>query len=137
MQTRPTWWFVNVKPVGETNELTRLGSTESRAVTARVVVATNRDLLAEVKNGNFREDLYYRLNVVPVHVEPLRKRPEDTPALIAHYLRILSAREALYQLAAFLRPRRPDRLSQSSTFTPARFMMKYCCVTESRLFHVQ
>ena len=77
----------------ETNEFSRLGSSEVRKVEARLVVATNRDLAAEVREGRFREDLFYRLNVYPIHVEPLRRRPEDTPAIVAHHLHLLAARE--------------------------------------------
>lgn len=77
----------------ETNEFSRLGSSEVRKVEARLVVATNRDLATEVREGRFREDLFYRLNVYPIHVEPLRRRPEDTPTIVAHHLHLLSARE--------------------------------------------
>ena len=77
----------------ETNEFSRLGTTETRAVGARLVVATNRDLEAEVRKGTFREDLFYRLNVYPIHVESLRRRPDDTPAIAAHHLRLIAERE--------------------------------------------
>ena len=77
----------------ETNEFMRLGSSETRQVSARLVVATNRDLAAEVKAGRFREDLYYRLNVYSIQIEPLRRRPEDLPAIILHHVRLLAERE--------------------------------------------
>ncbi|MEN8263717.1 MAG: sigma-54 dependent transcriptional regulator [Nitrospirota bacterium] len=64
----------------------RLGGTEELSVDARVIAATNRDLEEDVKNGRFREDLYYRLNVIPVNVAPLRKRKDDIPLLIDHFL---------------------------------------------------
>ncbi len=64
----------------------RLGGTETLTVDVRVIAATNRDLERDVKKGRFREDLFYRLNVIPVHVPPLRKRREDIPLLVDHFL---------------------------------------------------
>jgi DNA-binding NtrC family response regulator len=65
----------------------RLGGTKSIEVDVRVVSATNRDLQQLIADGTFREDLYYRLNVVPITIPPLRKRPEDIPSLVAYFLR--------------------------------------------------
>jgi two-component system response regulator AtoC len=67
-------------------EFYRVGGTRSRRVDARVVVATNRDLESELANGRFREDLYYRLNVVTVRVPPLRERREDIVPLARHFV---------------------------------------------------
>jgi formate hydrogenlyase transcriptional activator len=66
-------------------EFERLGGTNTLQVDVRLVGATNRDLAEEVCAGRFRSDLYYRLNVFPVHVPPLRERPEDIPPLVAHF----------------------------------------------------
>ncbi len=62
----------------------RLGGTKEIKAEFRLITATNRSLMEEVKKGNFREDLFYRLNVIPIHIPPLRERPDDIPALINH-----------------------------------------------------
>ncbi len=67
-------------------EIERVGDTRIRRVDVRLVAATNLDLRAEVKAGRFREDLYFRLNVVPVKVPPLRERRDDIPILMNHFL---------------------------------------------------
>jgi DNA-binding NtrC family response regulator len=67
-------------------ELERVGGSGPVKVDVRVIAATNRNLVEEARQGRFREDLYYRLNVVPIHVPPLRERREDIPALARHLL---------------------------------------------------
>jgi two-component system, NtrC family, response regulator HydG len=72
----------------------RLGGTQPIQVDVRIVAATNKDLAAEVKAGRFREDLFYRLNVVAVHLPPLRERPEDVPLLASAFLRQLAEKNS-------------------------------------------
>ena len=67
-------------------ELERLGSNKTRQIDVRVIAATNVDLRAALENGTFREDLYYRLNVVPINIPPLRERKEDIPFLAEHFV---------------------------------------------------
>jgi DNA-binding NtrC family response regulator len=70
----------------------RIGATQPRKVDVRVIAATNQSLMKLVQEGSFRQDLYYRLEVLPIHLPPLRKRIQDLPLLIAHFREKLSAR---------------------------------------------
>jgi formate hydrogenlyase transcriptional activator len=68
-------------------EFERLGSTRTKKVDVRIVAATHRDLEGMILKGQFRSDLYYRLNVFPISIPPLRERPEDIPLLVRHFVR--------------------------------------------------
>ncbi|MDY0267708.1 sigma-54-dependent transcriptional regulator [Trichloromonas sp.] len=72
----------------------RVGGSRTIEVDVRVIAATNKDLEAEIVKGNFREDLYYRLNVLPFEVPPLRERKEDIPQLVDHFLKYFCSKES-------------------------------------------
>ena len=74
----------------EEGAFTRVGGAEQLSVDVRVIAATNRDLHKGMREGTFRSDLYYRLNVVAIHLPPLRERPEELPHLIRHFLKLKS-----------------------------------------------
>jgi two-component system nitrogen regulation response regulator NtrX len=76
-------------------EVTRIGGSKSVKVDVRVLAATNKNLEEEIAGGRFREDLFYRVNVVPIAVPPLRERREDIPLLAAHFVSVLSEREGV------------------------------------------
>ena len=71
------------------NRISRVGGEKEIEVDVRVVAATNKDLRAEIAEGNFREDLYHRLAVIPVHVPALNDRRDDVPLLVTHFLKII------------------------------------------------
>ncbi len=77
------------------NVITRIGGSKPISVDVRVIAATNKTLESEIASGKFREDLYYRLNVVPIHVPPIRERREDIPTLAQYFVSTLSAREGI------------------------------------------
>jgi DNA-binding NtrC family response regulator len=76
----------------EESSFERVGGSKSISVDVRIIAATNQDLPALIRAGRFREDLYYRINVVALHLSPLRERPEDIPLLTEHFLRKFSER---------------------------------------------
>jgi len=76
---------VKLLHVIQTKELTPVGDTRVVTVDIRIIAATNADLLQRVKDGRFREDLFYRLNVIEIHMPPLRDRRDDIPLLVKHY----------------------------------------------------
>jgi two-component system response regulator HydG len=73
-------------------EFERVGGSDTVKVDVRVVSATNKDMKAEVEAGRFREDLFYRLHIIPITLPPLRERREDIPALVKHFIGKLAAR---------------------------------------------
>jgi transcriptional regulator with GAF, ATPase, and Fis domain len=75
----------------QTRKFERLGGEQTLPVDVRILAATNKDLLSEVKRGAFREDLFYRLNVIPIMLPPLRDRKNDIPRLALHFLRLFMA----------------------------------------------
>jgi two-component system, NtrC family, nitrogen regulation response regulator NtrX len=77
------------------NVITRIGGARSISVDVRVIAATNKNVEAEIAAGRFREDLYYRLNVVPIHVPPLREHRDDIPALVSYFIAVLTEREGI------------------------------------------
>ncbi len=77
------------------NVITRIGGSKPITVDVRVLAATNKNLEQEIAAGRFREDLYYRLNVVPIHVAPLREHRDDIPQLVEYFVSVLSAREGI------------------------------------------
>src|SRR5215212_616281 len=92
-------------------EVERLGSARTIKVDVRVIAATNKDLEAEIERGNFREDLYFRLAVIPIHVPPLRERPDDIAPLVRHYVDYFSRENNA----------RPKRITQAALDALGRY----------------
>jgi transcriptional regulator with PAS, ATPase and Fis domain len=83
----PQYLQVKLLRALEAKEILPIGSTVPRYIDVRVLAATNRNLKREVEEGRFRDDLYYRLNVMEIHIPPLRERPEDIPLLVDHLIK--------------------------------------------------
>ncbi len=79
----------------EKQEIQKVGSNEMKQVDVRLITATNHDLQEDVKNGRFREDLFYRINVVHIHIPPLRERTEDIPPLLEYFLELFATQQGL------------------------------------------
>jgi two-component system, NtrC family, nitrogen regulation response regulator NtrX len=95
-------------------EVERLGSARTIKVDVRVIAATNKNLEEEIEKGHFREDLYFRLAVIPISVPPLRERPEDVPLLVRHYIDYFSRENNV----------RAKRISQAATEALQRYRWK-------------
>jgi two-component system nitrogen regulation response regulator NtrX len=95
-------------------EVERLGSARTIKVDVRVIAATNKNLEEEIEKGHFREDLYFRLAVIPIHVPPLRERPEDVQLLVRHYMEYFSRENNV----------RPKRITQAALDALGRYRWK-------------
>src|SRR5205807_4532484 len=95
-------------------EVERLGSAKTIKVDVRVIAATNKNLEEEIEKGHFREDLYFRLAVIPVYVPPLRERPDDIPLLVRHFMDLFSRENNV----------RPKRISQAALDALQRYRWK-------------
>jgi two-component system nitrogen regulation response regulator NtrX len=95
-------------------EVERLGSARTIKVDVRVIAATNKNLEEEIEKARFREDLYFRLAVIPIHVPPLRERQDDIPLLVRHFMDVFSRENNI----------RPKRITQSALDTLQRYRWK-------------
>ena len=114
---------VKLLRVLQEREFQKVGGTTTVKVDVRIIAATNDDLSEKVRSGEFREDLYYRLNLIPIHILPLRQRREDIPPLIYHFVKKFCleqqvppkrvAHEAMKHLVAFEWPGNVRQLENS------------------------
>jgi transcriptional regulator with PAS, ATPase and Fis domain len=91
---------VKLLRVLETGTFMRVGSTTPQETDVRVIAATNRNPAQALSSGDLREDLYYRLNVFPIELPPLRERREDVPLLVSHFLQEIGQREGGFRARA-------------------------------------
>jgi Nif-specific regulatory protein len=96
----PSTTQVKLLRVLERGEFIAVGDTQVRRIDTRIISATNKDLLSEVRAGRFREDLYYRLSAFPIRVPPLRERRKDVPLLVAHLLKRLTQKWGKREISA-------------------------------------
>jgi len=101
---------VKLLRVLQEREFERVGDTRTVQVDTRVIAASNRDLMDLAADGAFREDLFYRLNVVPIYLPPLRERPEDVPELVSHFLEIYNEKNDRY--VTHIEPRAMEAMQQ-------------------------
>jgi two-component system response regulator HydG len=85
---------VKLLRVLQTRKFERVGGEQTLTVDVRVLAATHKDLVQDIKNGAFREDLFYRLNVIPINLPPLRKRQNDIPLLVEHFLKLFATEKS-------------------------------------------
>ncbi len=98
--------------VFQENEFTPVGSTKPKKFNVRIISATNKDLRREIQTGHFRQDLYFRFNVVPVTVPPLRERRQDIPELVHHFLNVYAVKNG--KRPKRLQPEAIERLKEHS-----------------------
>ena len=99
---------VKLLRVLQDGEIRRVGESKSIQIDVRIVAATVKDLVKEVNEGKFRDDLFYRLNVLPIHIPPLRERKEDIPLLITHFIK--KHNQSLNKKVAGIEPRALEAL---------------------------
>ena len=119
--TMPVALQMKMLRVLQEREFERIGDTRTIKVDVRIVAATNADLMKMVREGTFREDLYYRLNVIAVHLTPLRERPEDIPLLVQRFLEKLGSER---RGGAFLSAEAPRAQAEDPPITVAQEAMR-------------
>ncbi|OFW39470.1 MAG: hypothetical protein A3J29_21790 [Acidobacteria bacterium RIFCSPLOWO2_12_FULL_67_14b] len=119
--TMPVALQMKMLRVLQEREFERIGDTRTIKVDVRIVAATNADLMKMVREGTFREDLYYRLNVIAVHLTPLRERPEDIPLLVQRFLEKLGSER---RGGSFLSAEAPRAQAEDPPITVAQEAMR-------------